>query len=166
MAILEITNQQVQTQIPLDQEHITFVCRQGDALNGVKEAQAPPFTLIGLLHTRRGWVVIDYTGDRTYVKGLRVADAKLVGDKDQIQFAEYKASIVSQRSEIVAAGSPLLEPEVICQYCSCGFSVGESVTYCPACETAHHSDCWEACANGCAMGISCGYQKNQDNLDR
>ena len=160
MATLEILQQEKSVNIALDDHEITYVCKQDELLSGKVEKNVPDNAVIAFFRTRRGWMLIDYTGEDTYVNGLRVADAKLVAENQSIQFLELQARVLSRKQEAVTAGSKLLDPEVHCPYCMCPFDPGVNVVFCPGCETAHHLDCWEANPRGCANDLSCGYQKS------
>lgn len=157
MATLEVVHKEKATSLDLDSDNITFICREDETLTARTEKEVPASAVIAFLRTRRGWMLIDYLGEDTYVNDIRVADAKLVSDHERIRFLNYQARVISKKQQTVVEGSSLLEVE--CPYDSVGFQIGDQVIYCPDCETPHHLDCWEASSKGCANDLRCSYHK-------
>ncbi len=154
MAFLELDNEGDGNRVTLDDGKVTCLIEkdgelstrvQGDMPTEFKnKSRAADFesTQAALWRAGRGWVLIDYTGYRTLVNGLRVADCKWIHEGDVIQIGESTAKLFEIDREKVKDDSELLDSDKICYICRDEYESGEQVAYCPKCGAPHHVDCW------------------------
>lgn len=159
MAFLKLGDADNTATIQLANEKMTYLVEKSGTLEGSENR--PEAVQAAFLRTSRGWVILDYTGHKTLVNGLRVADCKQVREGDEIRIGEAVIRLFEIRREVVPDGSDLLDPEVICYVCGVGFEVGNWVVYCPVCDAPHHGDCWLFNNESCAAGAHCDYRTPQ-----
>lgn len=121
-----------------------------------------------LLLTRRGWVILDFSGSDTAVNGLRVAELKRLQHGDRITVGSATAVFREISEAVLPADAAVIQRGEICLVDRAGFEEGQTVVYCPVCEAAHHLDCWEFAGRACA---NCGHripkaEEPEPNADR
>jgi hypothetical protein len=156
MAFLKLNAAGAGETVPLADGQITYLTERSGRLLEVKERSAAEGALVRI---RNNWVILDFSGYKLSVNGLRVADCKQVHEGDQIQFGSVAAQLSQKiRRETIQKGSPLLDPRRECFFDLERFKIGASVVYCPVCDTPYHADCWEAAKQSCDQ---CGYHAFQ-----
>lgn len=164
MAFLKLGDADNTATIPLANEKMTYLTEQNGMLIGSENRSEA--VQAAFWRTSHGWVLLDYTGHKTFVNGLRVADCKQAREGDEIRIGAVVIRLFEIRREVVREGSDLLDSEVICYVCGVGFEVGNWVVYCPACDVPHHDDCWFFNNESCAAGAHCDYRTPQSARTR
>lgn len=156
MAFLRLNGADAGETIPLADGQINYLTEQSGRLLEVKERSAAEGALVRIRNT---WVILDFSGYKLSINGLRVADCKQVHEGDQIRFGSVNAQLSQDmRRETVQEGSPLLDSKRECFFDLERFEIGAVVVYCPVCNTPYHADCWEAAKQTCDQ---CGYHALQ-----
>ena len=153
MAFLKIGSTEKNATVALSDDRITYFTEHRGHL---QEAESRQTAEVGFLRTRNHWFVLDYTGYKTSVNGLRVADCKELHENTLIQIGNASIQLLQEiKRESVTDDSTLLSSKFICFYDLLGFKPGHEVIYCPICEAVYHIDCWEALKQTCAR---CSYE--------
>lgn len=153
MAYLKSDN----TTVELQNEGITYLTIDNGRLvsRSIRSDSSPA----ALLRTELGWVVLDYSGYRTFVNGLRVADCKKICEGDAIQIGPFTTILYEIRTEVLTGDSSAVIETAVCGFCQCDFAPNDTVVYCPACDSPHHQECWHDNHESCAASLRCKYEK-------
>ncbi len=158
MAFLRLIDSNPPEMIPLSENGSTDLQERRGKLLVVPESQKPEVRIVLI---RNRWILLDYTGHKAYVNDLRVADCKLIEERDHIRIGGAFAQLSRQVEQIaVTEGSDWLKPDVVCDWDTCGFNVGDVIALCPVCHAPHHQDCWRDYQERCAH---CGYQSKAES---
>ena len=175
MAFLEISNGEQLTRQDLDESAVTCLEERQGTLKTFTAEQDELLTRPGirfraidaaLWRTKRGWVLMDYTGYKTLVNGLRVADCKHVCEGDVIQIGQVAAKLFEIRRARVRVDSDLLGSGKVCYVCYREFKVGEQVAFCSACGCPHHVECWLCTGTEDVYDVHCANCGASHQVDR
>jgi hypothetical protein len=156
MAYLEYKNENRVQRLTVGTQSVTPLLY--DRTDGLRlGASSDGNELIALFRSKHYTAILSHGRLPLYVNRCRVVVLKIVREGDRLQIEDHEYTFHEMAREVIADDSPLLQSGKVCIVDRKPFRAGDTVIYCPSCNTPYHERCWHYLKGRCANTLVCNY---------